>query len=99
MASDMEVQMKQRCVTEFLHLEKISPTDIYQHLLNVYEDQPRDVSTVRWWVVQLAVVTMMRNTIHVTNGHVHLSHHKIRSASISSYTQINGLQPRNCVWS
>ena len=35
MASDMEVQTKQRCVTEFLHLEKFAPTDTHQCLLNV----------------------------------------------------------------
>ena len=29
MASDMEVCMKQRCGTEFLHVEKIVPTDIH----------------------------------------------------------------------
>ena len=28
-ASDMEVWMKQRCVTEFLHVEKMAPTDIH----------------------------------------------------------------------
>ena len=35
MSSDMKVCMKQRFVTEFLHEEKISPTDIHQHLINV----------------------------------------------------------------
>ena len=29
MASDMEVQMKQRGVAEFLHVEKMAPTDIH----------------------------------------------------------------------
>ena len=33
-ASDMEMQMKQRCVIEFLRLEKIAPTDIHQQWLN-----------------------------------------------------------------
>jgi len=51
MASDMEVRVKQRCVTEFLHAEKMAPNDIHQCLLNVYGDQTVDVSTVRWWVV------------------------------------------------
>ena len=50
MASDMEVRMKQRCVTEFLHPEKIAPNDIHRRLLNVYGDQTLDVSTVRQWV-------------------------------------------------
>jgi len=34
-ASDMEVCMKQRCVTEFLHAEKIELNDIHRHILNV----------------------------------------------------------------
>ena len=34
LASDMEVRMKQRCVTEFLHAEKIAPNDIHRRLLN-----------------------------------------------------------------
>jgi len=29
MASDMEVQIKQSCVTEFLHVENMAPTDIH----------------------------------------------------------------------
>ena len=51
MVSDMEEHMKQRFVIEFLHEEKMAPTAIHQHLLNVYGDQTADVSTVRWWVV------------------------------------------------
>ena len=38
MASDMEVRMKQNCVTEFLHAEKITPNVIHRSLLNVYGD-------------------------------------------------------------
>ena len=49
-ASDMEVCMKQMCVTEFLHVEKMAPTDVHQRLMNVYGDQTMDVSTV-WWQV------------------------------------------------
>jgi len=29
MASDIKVRMKQWCVTEFFHVEKIAPTDIH----------------------------------------------------------------------
>jgi len=29
MVSDMEVHMKQKCITEFLHAEKTAPTDIH----------------------------------------------------------------------
>ena len=39
MASDMEACMKERCVTEFLHMEKIAPIDIHQHLMNVMETE------------------------------------------------------------
>ena len=51
MVSDMEVHMKQRCVTELLHVENIVTIDIHQWLSNVSEDQTMDVSTVRLWVV------------------------------------------------
>jgi hypothetical protein len=50
MASDMEVRMKQKCVIELVHAEKIAPNDIHRRLLNVYEDQTVGVSTVRRWV-------------------------------------------------
>jgi len=29
MVSDVEVQMKQRCVIELLHAEEIAPTDVH----------------------------------------------------------------------
>jgi len=48
--SHLETCIKQRCATEFLCAENIPPTDIYQHLLNIYGDQTVDVSTVRQWV-------------------------------------------------
>ena len=38
MASDMEVCMKQRCLIEFLRVEKMVPIDIHQCFLNVYGD-------------------------------------------------------------
>jgi len=47
MVSDVEVHMRQRGITEFLHVEKIVPTDIHDCLLNVYGDQTADVSTER----------------------------------------------------
>ena len=47
MASDIEVYMKQRCVTAFIHLEKVVITDIHQHFLKVSGDQLIDVSTVK----------------------------------------------------
>jgi len=55
MASDMEVHMKQRCVIEFLHAEKIAPIDIHRFLLNIYGDQTVDVSSiVRQWVAHFS---------------------------------------------
>jgi len=54
MASDMEVRMKQRCVIELLHAEKIAPIDIHRRLLNVCGDQTVDVSTVRQWVARFS---------------------------------------------
>ena len=45
------VQMKQRCATEFFHVEKMAPTDIHWHLQNVYGNQTLDMNTVRQWVV------------------------------------------------
>ena len=51
MVPEMEMCMKQRCVIEFLHTEKMALVDIHQHLLNGCGDQTVDVSTVRRWVV------------------------------------------------
>lgn len=39
MAFDMEVSMKQKCVIEYLHVEKMAPTDIHWCLLYTYGDQ------------------------------------------------------------
>jgi len=41
----MEVWMKQSGVSEFLCVEKMAPTDIHRHWLNIYVDQTVDVST------------------------------------------------------
>jgi len=54
MAFDMEVHMKERCVIESLHAEKIAPNDIHRRLLNVYRDQTMDVCTVRRWVARFS---------------------------------------------
>ena len=52
--SDIEVHVKQKCATEFLHEEKMALTDMHQCLLNVYGDQTGDVSVVRGWVVSFS---------------------------------------------
>ena len=54
MVSDMEVHVKQRCVHEFLHVEKIAPNDIHRRLLNIYGDQTVDAGTVRRWVARFS---------------------------------------------
>ena len=54
MTSVMEVLMKQRCVTEFLHVEVMAPTDVHRNLLNITGDQTVDVSTVRWLVLHFS---------------------------------------------
>ena len=46
MMSDMEVQMKQKCVTELLHVEKMAPIDSHLCLLNIYGGQREDVISV-----------------------------------------------------
>lgn len=46
MAFDMEVSMKQRCVTDFLPAERMAQTNNHRCLLNIYGDQPVDVSKV-----------------------------------------------------
>ena len=59
-ASDMEVWMKQKFVTEFLHVEKMALIDICQHLLNVYGDRTVHVGTVRsgWCASAVATVAV-----------------------------------------
>ena len=54
MASDIKVLLKQRCVTEFLHVEKNSPMDIHGCLLNFYGKLAVDVSTVRQRIVHFS---------------------------------------------
>jgi hypothetical protein len=97
MASDMEVRMKQKSVTEFLLAEKMAPIDIQQRLLNVYGDQTVDVSRVRRWVVSFSsgdrdVSDRPRSGRPCTSVSP-----EIRSASISSSARIGGLRILNCV--
>jgi len=51
MLSDVEVCSKQRCIIEFLHVEKLACTDIHQCMLNVSGEKTVDVSRVRQWGV------------------------------------------------
>ena len=43
--SDMEEHMEQRCITEFLHVEKMATIATQWHLLNIYGDQKADASS------------------------------------------------------
>ena len=52
--SDMEMCLKQRSGTEFIHAENIPFIDIHQCLLDINGDQTVAVSTVRWWVVRFS---------------------------------------------
>jgi len=49
--SDMEEHMEQRCIIEFLHVEKMATIATQWHLLNIFGDQTVDVSAVRQWVL------------------------------------------------
>ena len=51
MAFDVELHLKVRCGIEFLHVEKMAPTDIHQCFLSISGDQTVDAGTVRWWVM------------------------------------------------
>jgi len=97
MASDMEMRMKQRCVIEFLHAEKIAPNDIHWRLVNVYGDQTVDVSTVRWWVACFSSGDSDMKDKQRSGCSAQLSHHEMKSISISSSVQIGGLQLGYCV--
>ena len=48
-------------MNEFLHAEKIAPTDTHRYLLNVYGDQPVGVSTATGgWCVSVVVTTTVK---------------------------------------
>jgi len=48
MTSDMEACMKQRCVAEFIHVEKLHPLTFIDAC---YRDQIVNVSTLKWWLM------------------------------------------------
>ena len=79
MASDMEVQMKPNCGTEFLHTEKMAPTGIHRCLLNIYGDQTVDVNTIMRWVVCSAVAAVTGRTNHVLDSHADFYKHGIQT--------------------
>jgi len=54
MAFDIEACLKQKSRDESLHAGKMAPTDIHQHLLNIYGDQTVDITAVRQWAVHFS---------------------------------------------
>ena len=60
MVSDMEAYKQQKHRIEFLHVEKMAPTDTDQHLLNVDGEQTVAVAQWGggWWVSAVATATM-----------------------------------------
>ena len=46
----IDLHQKQRCVIEFLNVEKVQPINIHKHLVNVYSSKTVHVSMVRRWV-------------------------------------------------
>ena len=56
MASVMKAWMRQKCATESFHVEKMAPTDIHRHLLNVFGGQRVNMSTVRQWVMRFSSI-------------------------------------------
>lgn len=67
--------------------KKYAPNVIHQHLLSIVEDQTVDVSAVRCWV-GWCLPTVMQKTSHISDGHAQLSHHEMKSISISLFMWI-----------
>lgn len=76
---DMKLHMKQRCVTEFLHVEKMAASDIHQHsdgwcisavidgesplLVQIFKSAVCKVLFTAGKKAQLMFVTMCKNNI------------------------------------
>ena len=87
MASDIEVSVKQRCVTEFLHAAIMAPTDIHWHLLNIMET--KQWLWAHWggqWCVS-AVAAATWKTSHILEGHAQLQHHERKNVLIICTSQ------------
>ena len=70
---DIEEHMKQRCVIEFIHVEKMALADIHQCFLNSYGNQTVDVSIVRQWVVGFSTGNIMKDKPHSGRSHTAVS--------------------------
>ena len=91
MASDMEVQKKQRFISEFLHVEK---NYTHWHSLNIYSDPEVEMSTVRQRVVPCSggdsdvkdkSFWMVIHSSHTTKCRVSQSAHPCKSANAGDY--------------
>ena len=78
---------------------KMAPIDIHWHLVNVSGDQTVSMSTLRRWVVHFSSGDSDMKERHILDGHAYLSHHEMKSISISSSRSIGRLWSGNCVWS
>jgi len=95
MVFGIEVHMKQRCGIEFLLVEKNCTQMTFIDTFLTF------MKTKQWgsgWYISV-VVTVIWNTSHVLHGSAQLSHHEMKSISISSSTWIRGLWPGNCTQS
>ena len=77
MVSDTVARIKQRHVTEFIHVEKMAPTDIHQCLLNA-GDKTVEVNTVRQWVL---CSTVTSKTNHLPDSHADFNRHGMHPCS------------------
>jgi len=87
---------KQRCVTEFLHVEKWHP-------LILIDGCWTSVETTQWMLAQWdsgwyvsTVATVTRKTSRIPGSHVQKSHNEMKSIVIYLSTWIDRLQPGNC---
>ena len=98
MASDMEVQMKQKYVTEFVHAGRMAPVTFIDACWMFMET--KQWMWAQWssgWCVS-SVATATWKTWHVSDSHAQLSHHEMKSISISSSMWIFVLQAGDCGW-
>jgi len=96
MASVTVVQMQQRCVIEFLHLEKMVSIDIHWRWMFMKTKQWMWAQWGSGWCVS-AVVTVAWKTSHFPDSHAQLLHYKMKSISITSYAWLSRFEPGNCV--
>ena len=85
-----------KCIIEFLHVEKMTPTDIHWHLLNVYGDQTvcehsEVVGGVfqQWqqWHERQGTFWMVKHSCHTTKWRAYQSAHLCRPSNGGDYVE------------